>query len=330
MSNPSDPTRTPDLSSRSASRVEQASDKAPGQAVSRDGSASGTVVHTDGRNSSGTSSTSSSSSSSTPASSRPGSTRTNWTRRRLDELERSLSERDLDILNDVARFRLISGAQVQALWFGDDPAAGRSARRALLRLTQSEVLARLDRRIGGVRAGSAGHVYRAGPAGKRLLGMRRRVDDEPGLHHLRHTLAVAQLYVDLSVGFSKSGLKLITFEPEPDCWRDFLGGHGESVTLKPDGFASLEDEHRRRLWFIEVDLGTVSSTSLRNKLRVYRSYLSTGTEQAEHGVFPRVVWVTPTGERRRHIAVLLQAENENVGGELHRLIEREWQPPPRA
>lgn len=298
------------LSDRSVDRVGDGGHDSAGQRSKAASSAGGTVVHLDGRNSSA--------SIPTP----PGR---NWTRKRLDALEQSLHPRDLDMLSTVARFRLLSQRQVQALWFDASPSGERAARRALLRLTRLEVFARLERRIGGVRAGSAGHIYRAGPAGQRLVGRRRRVDDEPGLHHLRHTLAVAQLYVDLRISQSAEA---VSFEAEPECWRDFLGPHGESVTLKPDAGVVIDDDTHRRLWFVEVDLGTVSTTSLRNKLRVYRAYFQTGIEQERHGAFPRVVWVTPEGRRRRHIVQLLETENEAVGGELHRLLEHEWQPPP--
>ena len=43
-----------------------------------------------------------------------------------------------------------------------------AARRALQRLTKLGLLATLERRIGGVRSGSDGLIYRLGPAGQRL------------------------------------------------------------------------------------------------------------------------------------------------------------------
>src|ERR1700730_16785722 len=90
---------------------------------------------------------------------------------RLAELETRLSDRDRDVLARVASLRFVSGAQLTPLCFGDlgDASAGaRASRRALLRLPRLGVLARLPRVIGGVRAGSAGFVYRLGLVGHRL------------------------------------------------------------------------------------------------------------------------------------------------------------------
>ncbi len=67
----------------------------------------------------------------------------------------------------------MSHAQLAAL-LGDGRgcravSAARIARRVLARLTELGVLARLERRIGGLRAGSSGYVYYLGPAGQRLV-----------------------------------------------------------------------------------------------------------------------------------------------------------------
>src|SRR5262245_62962246 len=82
-----------------------------------------------------------------------------------------LSERDRAILADVARVRVLSGRQVERLHFAD--LAGqhrdRTRRRVLERLTALQLLTTLERRIGGVRAGSAGLVFALGAAGQRLL-----------------------------------------------------------------------------------------------------------------------------------------------------------------
>jgi hypothetical protein len=215
------------------------------------------------------------------------------------------------------------------LHFGVSDAAGRAARRTLSRLTKVGVLQRLDRRIGGVRAGSSGIVYRVGPAVLRLLGNARRSSDEPGLHHMLHTLSVAELFVRLKLTERDGRATVHLFHPEPECWRRYTGPHGEPVALKPDAFCDISLDGRRRLWFIEVDRGTVSTATLRQKLARYREYLETGTEQAvRHGTFPRVVWTAPHAGRADHLRQLFNDENARVGAELHRLLSAEWQPPP--
>jgi hypothetical protein len=294
------------LSSRSTGRVERDSGNDAGQGAEGAQFGDGTVVHGRGRN--------------------VVPVRSYLTTAKLTELEASLSDRDRLVMAAAARFRIMSHHQIQTLWFGSTPAAGRAARRCLLRLVDAGILSRLDRRVGGVRAGSAGYLYRLGAAGARLLGARHRAVEQGGLHHVQHTLAVVELYVELAR--SEGAWRLSRFDPEPNCWRSFVGTHGEPAVLKPDAYVELESPELSRFWFVEIDRGTVSTQSLRTKLKIYRSYLASGTEQHASGVFPRVLWATPAGARRDHISTLIERENHQLGAELHRLLQDEWQPPP--
>ncbi|WP_314454722.1 replication-relaxation family protein, partial [uncultured Microbacterium sp.] len=53
------------------------------------------------------------------------------------------------------------------------------------------------------------------------------------------------------------------------------------------------DDH----WYIELDLATESIPVLLTKCAAYAAYRATGRAQAEHGVFPRVLWLVPTRAR---------------------------------
>ena len=81
---------------------------------------------------------------------------------RLDE---QLSPRDLAVIAGVASLRYLTARQLERWHYrGPTPLArARAARRGLERLTELRYLARLERRIGGVRAGSAGSVYTLAP-----------------------------------------------------------------------------------------------------------------------------------------------------------------------
>ena len=46
-----------------------------------------------------------------------------------------------------------------------------------------------------------------------------------------------------------------------------------------------------------MDLGTEHLPTVLGKCGQYETYRRTGTEQAKHGVFPLVVWITTTDER---------------------------------
>ena len=110
------------------------------------------------------------------------------TRSDLDTLADRLTERDYELLRDVEKYRLLTTRHVQRLHF--DPvhptptASARSCNRALARLRDARVLKALDRRIGGVRAGSAGFVWYLGPAGDRMLRS-KDPDGRPGRRNYR-------------------------------------------------------------------------------------------------------------------------------------------------
>jgi len=233
--------------------------------------------------------------------------------RGLIGLAESLSRRDQTITEMVARLRLVSGRQLERLFFadGDTTTTGaRLARRALLRLTELRVLVRLERRIGGVRAGSAGHVYGLDVAGQRLVAfwrgeglIRSRTGLEPGTPFVRHTLAIAEHYVRLVVAERAGVLELLAFSAEPDCWRDFTGVGGTALTLKPDAFVLLGVGDYEERSFLEIDCGTEGRSALLRKCRCYLDYFRSGAEQATSGVFPRVVWITTT---ERRVALLTE------------------------
>lgn len=218
----------------------------------------------------------------------------------LVRLRRSLSERDLAILASLADCRFLTSRQLQRWHFpvGDQadqhtPAgADRVTRRVLARLAEQRLLWRLDRRIGGARAGSAGFVYALGALGQRTLelpGARRR-QDEPSTLFLEHTLEISEIIVGLVEADRGKRLELISCETEPRCWRTIPGS---DVTLKPDLRITLGAGEQELHWFIEVDLGNVHMPGLLRKCRNYLDYYRSGKEQAEAGVFPAVAWLTP-------------------------------------
>jgi Replication-relaxation len=221
-----------------------------------------------------------------------------------------LSERDLAIIKRVAELRLMSARQIQALHFPDaehdnEQAATRARQRVLARLIRERLLIRLDRRIGGVRAGSAGLVLALGPIGQRVLAIDspRRRSYEPTLRFVDHTLAVSQLVVDVSVASRHGLLDVLECQAEPRCWREFSGMGGRRL-LRPDAFLALGSGRYELRWFIEVDRSSESLPVIVRKCRLYADYYQSGKEQTAHGgVFPRVCWIAPDelrAERLRH------------------------------
>lgn len=229
---------------------------------------------------------------------------TRLSRKGLFMLADDLSHRDREIIELFGRFAAVSSKQVERLFFvtGSEAASNaRLARRTLVRLTAHRVLVRLERRVGGVRAGSAGTVYRLGAVGDRLLrlwrgaGGRGRAAQEPGRLFVRHNLAVTESYVRLREAERDGVLDLLDFDPEPTSWRPFAGAAGRQV-LKPDAFARLGLGAYEDRYFVEIDCGSEGRGALAAKCRTYLAYFRAGVEQA-HGVFPRVVWITTTEQR---------------------------------
>jgi hypothetical protein len=218
-----------------------------------------------------------------------------------------LSDRERAVLQSLATWRYLSTNQLQRLHFADHAtvgAASRICRRVLQRLGELRVIEHLERRIGGIRAGSASFVWRVGPVGDRLLraangaGARAR-RKEPSWRFLDHCLAVTDCYLALVEAGRRGRLELLTYQAETACWRPYLGPHGALETLKPDLYAVTASGDFEDSWFIEVDRGTESLPTLLGKCRQYARYRQTGREQAARGVFPAVLWVVPDEARAR-------------------------------
>jgi hypothetical protein len=228
------------------------------------------------------------------------------TEARAHWVEDRVGERDLAIVRDLTRVRVATVRQLERLFFaGPSPlSSSRRCQQTLARLTSWRVVTRLERRIGGARAGSAGFVYaldtlgqriagRAGPAG----GSRPRRPWTPSLAFLRHELSVTELYVRLVEVSRMAPFEIEAFDTEPGCWRLFSGPSGELIFVRPDAYARIGTEEFAEHWFVEVDRGTESSTALMRKCDRYREYWASGAEQRRRGVFPRVLWLVP--DRRR-------------------------------
>ncbi len=228
----------------------------------------------------------------------------------LVALAGNLGVSERTVIEAVAKLRLTTHAQLTALLALPESdasalSASRTTRRMLSRLTALRVLARLERRIGGRRAGSAGYVYYLGPVGQRLVAYwqgqgltRGRFRPEPGGRYVRHRLAVSEFYVQTRLAANAGSLDLLGFQAEPDCWRRSVDGFGGQTVLKPDAYVRLGLGTYEDSFFVEVDLGSESRMVIARKLRAYLDYFQSGAEQAAHGVFPRVLVLTNTAERR--------------------------------
>ena len=113
-------------------------------------------------------------------------------------------------------------------------------------------------------------------------------------------LAITELATTLTEHARNTDLELAV-ETEPACWRHAIDGQ---AALKPDLAVRIADADTELSWFIEIDRSTESGTVLAKKLKRYDRYWRTGTEQANRGVFPKVLWIAPTPERAEYIRLL--------------------------
>ncbi|MBX7265553.1 replication-relaxation family protein [Micromonospora sp. Llam7] len=212
----------------------------------------------------------------------------------------------------MATLRLLTGGQARRLHVADGSAATQSRRaRALLqRLADLKLVVRLGRRVGGVRAGSAGYVYGLSGHGQAVLavegpmgGRRRRVwETSPSFQD--HVLGVAEVYVRLVEAERTGSLEMLDFQAEPPAWRTFPGANGPAV-LKPDAFVRLGVDDLEHSAFLEIDRSTESVPTIVRKCRTYVAYWQSGIEQAEHEVFPRVLWLAADARGAQRITQAL-------------------------
>lgn len=231
---------------------------------------------------------------------------------RTRELRDSLLPRDIEVLSLVAQLKLVTGAQIEVLHFAgadhaNPAAAGRACRRVLQRLVRDRLLARLDRRVGGVRGGSSGFIYCLTETGQRVLelhGPRRRFR-EPTSAFVAHTLAVAQLVVDLHQAHRAGRLEILALQAEPACWRHY-GSLAGTQHVRPDLFVALGVGEYEHHWFVEIDLGSETLSRRISKCRQYEAYYRSGIEQATHDLFPRILWAMPSQSLADQLAKRIQ------------------------
>lgn len=226
---------------------------------------------------------------------------------RLVALAEGMPPRDRQVVEAVARLTLVSSGQLTDLFFSDITHPGtrtRRANRVLGRLVEQRVLDRLERRRGGVGGGSSAAVFALGPAGQRLVAYwageglpRSRGAHEPGTAWTAHTLAVSDLYVQLTAAERARQVELLAFDAEPACWRTYTRLGGAAGVLKPDAYLRLGVGEFEDSFFVEVDMGSERRGQLTRQHHAYGEYFRSGVEQATTGVFPGVLWIVPDTQR---------------------------------
>lgn len=241
----------------------------------------------------------------------------------LDHYQPSLSDLDLAIIATVARFGLMTTNHLAALFFPSPPFSqltfnratyARRVQKHLRRLVTLNLIGRLDRRVGGVRAGSSGYIYGLAAAGHRLLELpgRPRKLYEPLSPHIDHTLCVTDLYTRLTVAHRQGQLTVLDHKTEPECWTEAMG-----QWLKPDAYIRVQAaDGRRYRWYLELDRGgprgAQSERRIQAKLDQYRLFWE--RQLLDDPVFPRVLFVAVHDHRTVQLQATVDRQPEESRG----------------
>lgn len=237
-------------------------------------------------------------------------------------LRSDVTGRDLDLLRFVFEVGVADARQLERVAFppgtGTALSAARRARRSLARLTDERLLVRLDRRVGGVRAGSSGYLYQLATAGRQALGVPGRVRFEPGSRFVDHALAAAEVHVQLIEAQRAGQIAELSVGHEGEALRRFVTASGIE-RLRPDLLVEVTTPDGWELrWFVEIDRGTEHLSTVLRKCQVYERYWRSGREADHHDVFPRVLWSVPDARRAKAIKAAI-GDSRLLTSDLYRV-----------
>ena len=240
---------------------------------------------------------------SSSASTRPAVMRRRYaTSARAQQIEAQLTDRDQAIIHILGEVTVASSVQLERLHFDTLKPSSRTRQRnaVLKRLTKQGVLARLPRRIGGVRAGSSGHIYALDILGQKLVGRTKtRRPPNAGWPYLAHALAVTDVLVQATEAQRLGQLNLTRFVSEPRCWNLIEG----QQPLRPDAVISVRPTIGNWIdhWAVEVDRATERPVRIRRKLLTYLEAFNTGSTLHGTAVFPKILFSVPDEDRLHEV-----------------------------
>ena len=114
---------------------------------------------------------------------------------------------------------------------------------------------------------------------------------------LAHAAALTELYVTLETRAGTAGLSVQEYRREGDA-REAFNSAGKKRALAPDAMLILADAQGRKFGaFVEIDLGTMSHTRLRQKADLYAAYAASDAWRGRHLFLPALLFLTTTDAR---------------------------------
>ncbi|WP_274562389.1 replication-relaxation family protein [Streptomyces spiramyceticus] len=197
--------------------------------------------------------------------------------------------------------------------------AQRLAQRHLQRLTRFGLVHRFDNvSQEHRRRGASGFVHGPTSAGLRLVGREphrgQRKAWQPTPARIDHWLAITDLYVCLAVDARAGGPIIREFLVEGEAKRTFRDASLRQRFIYPDVLVRLLHDGLELSWFVEIDRGSEGLLPIAQKCRAYRAYELSGLEQAQHAVFPGVLFVVPDEHRARRLGGVIAAQPASARG----------------
>ena len=202
---------------------------------------------------------------------------------------------DHDILGMLQLHRVLTTPQVISL-------TRRPERTVDYRLARLRERSLVDRTRPYAASGSAPYFWWLTRAGARLVEGASPAPGKgmPNPLYLRHTAAIAGLYVALSDAGPSVGLSLACWRRDEDAWEDWSTFRAVG-RIRPDAYAELQldvdGQDGVAGAFLEVDFATMDQARLRAKVARHRSYCKDTIWWDRHPCCPALLLVT-TSEAR--------------------------------
>jgi hypothetical protein len=218
-----------------------------------------------------------------------------------------LTSRDLLLLKTLVTTRVLDGEQMKIV---GGFASIRRTNRRLLKLVRAGVVRRW---FVGTKSGGQKAIYGLSPQGANLIG-----EPAQGLISWKQDALITTSQFLAHQQAVNAVFMLARFHPLPEgcsCerWRIFSEVISPSVPLMPDGYFEITQGGGVYPMFLEVDLGTESSTVWKRKVELYLKLALTGEfDRSFHQQRFRVLAVFPSERRMEAIRRTVAKRTEKL------------------
>ena len=237
-----------------------------------------------------------------------------------------LTERDIQVVLAVHRYRVLRREQIQQLFFPSQ----NTANERLKRLYQHGFLERRQVPV-EYGEGTAQALYLLEEKGADLVAEQLGIDREEitwraahnqvGTAFLDHTLLVNQVRLTFELAAQEAGYGIPSWigEEELKANPEYVNipmstGKWSRVAVIPDGYFVLDLGDKRAHFFLEVDRATEANKRWGQKVQAYLEYTRSGKYTERYGTRSLRVLTVTTGDKR--LANLKRATQRAGGGQM--------------